>query len=234
MGLSTTIDAAGWRRAACALASALIVALIATPAIARLQSQTPKGIDLRGHWQLDPARSDDAKAVREAVRKALERERMPLRGPRQPPPIRRPDGGLESEGAGAVGGEHDDDAEDRSRRVSRWLRENEGFLASFDNPAELELDQRVDGTLRLHAGEDDTSCAPGERVAVTTLRGTTERSCGWEGRAFVVRLKPKERGAQRREDRYELDPTARRLVWTTSWTKGDLPDLRLRREYLRR
>lgn len=229
------------RRTRIVTAIALLGMFTSNAADARLQSATPKGVDLRGHWTLDAARSDDAQAVRETVRKALERERAFMRGSmraserdsRRAPPISRPDGGLESEGPGAVGEKQADESDERARNVSRWLRENEGFLASFGNPVAVDFEQSS-ASFRIRAGENDTTCTPGETVAVTDRRGTTERSCGWEGRAFVLRFKPKERGAQRREDRYELDAATQRLVWTTSWTKGDLPDLRLRREYVRR
>ncbi len=74
-------------------------------------------------------------------------------------------------------------------------------------------------------------CTPGEKTSVNDANGSATRSCGWDGKAFVVTLKP-ERGATR-EDRYALEADGARLVHTTTLKGGRMPEVSLRRVYVK-
>jgi hypothetical protein len=73
-------------------------------ALAGLKEKPPKGVQLAGLWQLDPYRSDDAKAVLDQARAQMEKDRGESGGGAGRGGMRRGGGGFPGGGGGYPGG----------------------------------------------------------------------------------------------------------------------------------
>ncbi|MFO1426017.1 MAG: hypothetical protein U1F11_03390 [Steroidobacteraceae bacterium] len=224
-----------------ALAAVAAAALLGFPAAhAGLRKDPPKGVSLAGAWQIDPVQSDDPEAVRAKMREQMQARREKMReraggfrgpsgdggfpggdgedgatGGERTPPL--PGGGPDAGGAGGGGMRHRGPPPDSDGALTRAER--------------LDVEQSP-GLLQFLTSEERLACTPGEKVSVSDRAGTGTRTCGWDGRAFIVRLE-RSRGPER-EDRYELEPGGQKLIHTTKLSGDHVPEVSLRRVYERR
>jgi hypothetical protein len=221
----------------------LVTAFAAANADAGTRDTAPRGVSLEGQWQLDPLQSEDSHAVRavlrEQMRQRMEQDRERHGGSRGGPPRDSGpmggDGRRGAPGGGAArGGSDDDEQAPPESRGLRHERDGPGRGAppelddALATPEHLEVRQAAT-ELEFRGADNSLSCEPGEKVSVTDGAGTGVRTCGWDGKAFVITLK-RDRGPKR-VDRFELDATGQRLIHTTRLSGGRMPDTALRRVY---
>jgi hypothetical protein len=222
---------------------------VAPCALAGLKSAPDRAVNLGGSWQLDVAKSDDAEAVRAKLREAMAKRRdsagvFGRRASAGGFQGRRGRGGSPGQGGtpGADGTSADaqttsdtdgptreDNAADAERSSAQSANARGVFAQALRNPAQLQIVQRAN-EFRIIAGEDDTSCEPGESVAVVDRIGAAQRNCGWQGRTFVVQLVRQNSGGKL-EERYDLSADGHTLTYTTILNATRIPELRLRRVY---
>jgi hypothetical protein len=238
-----------------ALLAALVSAsmLVAPLALAAgLKDKAPEGLKLDGtEWQLDPYNSDDAsEAVDRAGRKMQQQERQsggrevgggifggddPLgrHGPGDPngsgrfpsdrdTASRWPSGGRNSTDIDPTGGGGGVTMQWGGRRGSIF------FESLRTNPAKLGFSE---GKQYLTVTEDglETECEAGAKAPFSDSYGDGERTCGWNGRAWVIETK---RGRQfSRTDRYELSKDGKTLRYTTSASEEGVGRVTISRRY---
>jgi hypothetical protein len=216
---------------------------------AGLKNKPPEGVKLDGtEWQLDPYNSDDpGKAIDRASRQVREDNTVPgarrggvfggddplgRNGPRDPiggrgfpsdSGSRWPsDGGRNSGGIDPTGG---------GGNVSMTFGSARGsiFMESLrTNPAKLTFSE---GNQYVTVTEDglETECEPGTKAPFSDSYGDGERTCGWNGRTWVVETK---RGRQfSRTDRYELSKDGRTLRYTTHANEDGMGRVTIERRY---
>ena len=238
---------------------ALLVALVsasmlATPLAlaAGLKDKPPEGLKLDGsEWQLDPYNSDDAsEAVDRAARK-MQQQQQQSGGREVAGGIFGGDDPLGRHGAGDPngGGRFPSDRDTSSRWPSggrnstdidptggggavsmQWGgRRGSIFLESLrTNPAKLGFSE---GKQYLTVTEDglETECEAGAKAPFSDSYGDGERTCGWNGRAWVIETK---RGRQfSRTDRYELSKDGKTLRYTTSASEEGVGRVTISRRY---
>ena len=237
------------------LISACGVALFSTVAMAGLKEKPPKGVDLTGTWQIDPYRSDDAKAVLDQARSEMHDESSGGGG--RGGGMRRgggggfPGGGYPGGGSGGGGfpgggggfpgggggmGRHGGMGGHGGYGGSR---SGGGASGSGESPRQM-LDElaanpdklafaTTEHTLKVTAGEANTECAAGVKVAISDASGDGERNCGWDGRAWVIETA---RGKNfTRTDRYELSKDGKTLTYVTTATGSHMPRIKISRTY---
>jgi hypothetical protein len=232
------------------LASAvLLIAFASTTALAAgLKDKPPEGVKLAGtQWQLDPYHSDDAsEAIDRAGRKA------------EPSMPRSTNGGIfggeDSAGARFPGDPNRGFPPDRDR-TGRWppkdtdrtgaeidptggggsvamqwggRRGSIFFEALRSNPEKLTFSEG-NQSVTVSADGVDTECEAGVKAPFSDSYGDGERSCGWNGRAWVIETK---RGRQfSRTDRYELSKDGKTLRYTTAASEEGIGRVRIERRY---
>ncbi|MEJ1965337.1 MAG: hypothetical protein WDO56_28895 [Gammaproteobacteria bacterium] len=234
------------------LVLACSASLLSTVALAGLKEKPPKGVDLTGTWQLDPYRSDDPTAVLDEARTEMQEK-----GGSQGSGGRsggRMHGGMGGGmggggfpggggggfpgggggGGGGWGGGHGHHGGSGSRDSSS------GGSGSNDsgrgqmltdmaaNPDKLAF-ASSEHTLKVSAGDSNTECAAGVKVAISDASGDAERNCGWDGRAWVIETA---RGKNfTRTDRYELSKDGKTLTYITTASGTRLPKIKITRTY---
>jgi hypothetical protein len=222
-------------------------ATVATLALAGLKDKPPEGLKLAGtEWQLDPYNSDDpGEAIDRAARKA------------QQPSGERRTGGDIFGGDDPIGGRNPADPSNSGRfpsdSRSRWPdrgtnptdidptggggtvtmqwggRRGSIFFESLrSNPEKLTFSE---GSQNLTVTADglETECEAGVKTPFSDSYGDGERTCGWNGRAWVVETK---RGRQfSRTDRYELSKDGRTLRYSTSASEEGMGRVTIDRRY---
>lgn len=213
-----------------------------------LKDKPPEGVKLAGtEWQLDPYHSDDANAVIDrASRKVSTTPRAgggvfgddeddPMsrrnrgdtttggRFPSEPRTSTRwPDSGrnpIDIDPTGAGGGVTMQFGTQRGSLFFESLR---------TNPEKVSFSE---GNQSVTVTEDglNTECEAGKKEPFSDSYGDGERSCGWNGRAFVVETK---RGRQfNRTDRYELSKDGRTLRYTTTASEEGMGRVTIDRKY---
>ena len=220
-------------------------------AFAGLKEKPPKGVVLTGLWQIDPYRSDDPKAVLDKAREDAH-ESSSSGGGRANRGIFGGGGGTwgrsGSGGEGTWGGDDSDfpsrgggggrhggmgrhggcssSSADGSKR-SGWKSDQLADLNA--NPEKLSFED-VNQHLKVSAGENSTECAAGVKVAISDSAGDGERTCGWDGRAWVIETT---RGKNfTRTDRYELSKDGSTLTYVTTANGSRLPKIKISRTYI--
>jgi len=231
---------------------ALLLALTSASALAAgLKDKPPEGVKLAGtEWQLDPYHSDDAgEALDRAARKAAQPD-MPrtsgggvfgddgsagARFPGDPnrgfPSDRNRPGSSRSPLPDTRRGGAEIDPTGGGGAVSMQWGGHHGsiFLESLrSNPEKLSFSEGSQ-SVTVSADGVDTECEAGTKEPFSDSYGDGERSCGWNGRAWVVETK---RGRQfSRTDRYELSKDGRTLRYTTSASEEGAGRVTIERRY---
>lgn len=235
------------------IALLLAFASLSTSA-AGLKNKPPESVKLDGtEWQLDPYNSDDpGEAIDRASRKVEQRSAEP-RGSEP-----RTSGGIfgRDDPIGRRGGA-DDPIGGRgfpSDSGSRWPsgrdrnsgdidptggggnvtmtwggRRGSIFLESLrSNPEKLTFSEG-NQSVTVTADGLETECEPGAKEPFSDSFGDGERTCGWNGRVWVVETK---RGRQfSRTDRYELSKDGRTLRYTTYANEDGMGRVTIERRY---
>jgi hypothetical protein len=203
-------------------------------ASAGYSEKPPKGVVLAGtRWQLDPYRSDDpALALKQARDQIASRRRKVenVAGARPPggqggQPIGGKGPGGDPAGAEGAGGE----AGRGPPGERRGGPPGGGILDDLvKNPVKLVM-AGTGGTLRIDADEFGSECEVGNDTMLEDRFGYGVRTCGWDGRAWVVETRH-DRGPTR-IDRYELAKDGRVLNYSTSITGKGIPKVQITRTY---
>jgi hypothetical protein len=222
------------------------IAAISTGAMASLKEKPPKGVDLTGTlWQLDPYRSDDPTAVLDQARSEMQEKGSA--GGRGGGMRRGGGGGFPGGGGGGGGGfpggggggggwgGHHGGMGGGSRSSGSGGSSgtgNESPRQMLDdlgaNPDKLAFSS-TEHTLKVVAGEANTECAAGVKVAISDASGDAERNCGWDGRAWVIETA---RGKNfTRTDRYEVSKDGKTLMYVTTATGARMPKVKISRTY---
>jgi hypothetical protein len=229
-------------------------ALVAPLALAAgLKDKAPEGLKLDGtEWQLDPYNSDDAsEAVDRAARK-MQQQKQQSGGREVGGGIFGGDdplGGRHGPGDSNRSGRFPSDRD----TSSRWPPDGRGstdidptggggavtmqwgtargsifFESLRTNPAKLGFSEGKQ-YVTVTADGLETECEPGAKAPFSDSYGDGERTCGWNGRAWVVETK---RGRQfSRTDRYELSKDGRTLRYTTSASEEGIGRVTISRKY---
>jgi hypothetical protein len=234
------------------LQMALLLALLCAATLvlaAGLKDTPPEGVKLAGtQWQLDPYNSDDGgEALDRAARKAAEPS-MPrtvgggIFGGENDPGARRGPGDTTTSGRfptdrntgfpsgdGRRSTEIDPTGGGGSVNMQWGARRGSIFLESLrTNPETLDFSE-ANQYLTVTADGIETECEAGVKAPFSDSYGDGERSCGWNGRAWVVETK---RGRQfSRTDRYELSKDGRTLRYTTSASEEGFGRVSISRRY---
>ncbi len=177
---------------------------------------------LTGDWRLNEASSG---RVNVAVAD-LQSQLLKLTGQSHPSPAVRAAGPTPHSSAGRSSGQQATAIVVSAPRTGANLVEE--FLAHVPEGNDLAL-RVAPGVFTQQTGAGSEQCTPGVLLAVTLGHVGADEICGWNGRAFVVRIKP-EYGPTLTE-RYALAPTGE-LVLTLRLAGGGL-DVRLVRRYRR-
>jgi hypothetical protein len=103
------------------------------------------------------------------------------------------------------------------------------YLGQLEKNPDLLAFLAVNETLKVSADKVDTDCAAGAKVPIADSYGDGERSCGWDGRAWVVETKRGKRFT--RTDRYEVSKDGKTLMYTTTASGAQLPKIKISRVY---
>ena len=185
------------------LAGLLLAGCGVTPSNPR----APAGVDLSGHWRLNPSQSDQLDTLLAAVKDELD-----------PPLRRRMPESTDGEGARI-----------RSRRDEFvGPPRTKELIALLSQPDELTLTQSarelttkgVDGTRRYVFGEASV---------VSIVDGLGDQGVGWAGGQLVVSIRATD--GRRIEHLFGFAPDRQRLQITTTVSGGGLPSVRMKRVY---
>jgi hypothetical protein len=215
---------------------------LSTAALASLKEKPPKGVALNGLWRLDPYRSDDPDAVLAQARGQMGKGGE-SGGHRSGRGGYGRGGGFPGGGGGGFpgggrggwghgGGHHrtSDSSGDSQSSSSTSSPSPRGQLLKdlAANPATLDFSPG-EHTVKISAEQSDVECAAGVKVAVMDSAGAAERTCGWDGRAWVIET---DRGKMlKRTDRYELSKDGKTLTYTTTASGDRFPKLKITRTY---
>ena len=171
----------------------------------------PKGIDLSGDWQFNPALSDDVAEIM-AQRRAKLHERFTQERRKHRRDAREEVDGFQNPPPFAP---------------------DKDFAQSLALPAHLTITQAGSRLLvKSVAANGDIDTAEyqaGSKSVVSFGPGYADRISGWLGKAFVVSLRAASRD-ERKEQRYALDAHGRLLV-TTTLDGGGLPKTEIKSVY---
>jgi hypothetical protein len=227
---------------------ALLLAFASTALAAGLKDKPPEGVKLAGtEWQLDPYNSDDpSEAIERAARKTQQEnsgrraEPGDIFGGDDPLGRHRPGDPTDSD-------RFPSDGQSRSRwpdrtspdidptggggTVTMQLGGHRGgsiFLESLrSNPEKLTFEGNQSVTVT--ADGITTECEAGKKEPFSDSYGDGERTCGWNGRVWVVETK---RGRQfSRTDRYEISKDGRTLRYNTTASEEGLGRVSIDRRY---
>jgi hypothetical protein len=159
-----------------AVLAAAAVAVLSACGGPRLAADPPPSTELHGTWRLDPAASDDARAI---IVAALPKPRRaaPARGSLPDPPSRT-DGPGALPPRGAVEREPPEFAGGGAGTFARAFAEPARTLRIAGSPREFVLEQ--DGRRRRLSPGDETP------YSVTDRFGTRSVRAGWEREEFVI------------------------------------------------
>jgi len=221
--------------------SALSFLLVAALAgCASLSNRPPKTTDLSGDWQLNESLSDDPQALMRAHRQQMgggyghgthHRGGMPGMGMPNLAPLDLdgPDDGTGSTGSnggnGGYGGHHGGGG--GAGGFGGRRNANNEFLA---RPDKLSIKQDVH-ELHLVADGVPTDFTYGDKVMASVHNGAAERTSGWKGKDFVVKLDVTDGPKVTRS--YALSDDARQLTLTTEVSGASAPDIKFHSVYQR-
>jgi hypothetical protein len=196
-----------------------------------MDAEPASGVDLSGHWKLDPAASDDPQKLLDKMR-AEAFKIIDQRNNRPPPlPVRQrpgqaPNGGSstpdeEPPPAPPPPGTARPDPLRRSpmAHIIEDTAARGDFLTITQSPGEFLLDY---GTSRR-------SFTPGQRSVVSAESGVGDQNSGWKGKSYVIRVND-QNGPDVVEE-YSLGAGGKELLMKLTVSSGELPAVELKRVY---
>lgn len=211
-----------------ALFACAVLAPLCGCVASRFSADAPGGVSLAGSWKLDHAASDDPQKVltkmREQATKIIARQQAEVAartGTIPPDPDGPPPEGAAPSGPTNNGGPRRGDPLRRSPMAGmiRAMIDRGDFLTVRQSANEFVLDY---GTSRR-------SFTSGGHSVVSAEGGVGDQNCGWQGKAYVIRVKP-QMGPEVTES-YALSPDGVHLLESFSIASGELPSVTLRRVY---
>ena len=195
-----------------------------TAARAHFGETPPKGLVTDGVWLLNSKMSDDADRVVGAARENAHSERSSDPAPHV--------GGNTGGHRGSGGGRHGHrgaSTDDATAAVQTHGQSNDDILTGLEKNADRLSFKAQEGSVLITSGTDGFECDAGGKSAIEDGIGDAERSCGWDGRAWVVETNRGHAGL--RSDRYEFSKDGKTLTYTTLVTGGRFPKVKLKRVY---
>lgn len=225
------------------LVAGCVIAALSTAAVAGLKEKPPKGVDLTGTWQIDPYRSDDPTAVIDQARSDMQDKGS---GGGRGGMRRGGGGGFPGGGGGGGGGFPGGGGGFPGGGGGGFGRHHGGMGGSGSGSSGTESPRQMlndlaanpdklafstsEHTLKVIAGDANTECAAGVKVAISDASGDAERNCGWDGRAWVIETA---RGKNfTRTDRYEISKDGKTLTYVTTATGSRMPKIKISRTYM--
>jgi hypothetical protein len=218
--------------------SFLLVAALA--GCASLSNRPPKATDLSGDWQLNESLSDDPQALMRAHRQQMgggyghgmhHRGGTPEMGMPNfaPLDLNGPGDGTGNTGGtggyGGYGGHHGGGGGGGGSGFGVHRGANNEFLA---RPDKMSIKQEAQ-ELHLMADGVPTDFTYGDKVMASVHNGAAERTSGWKGKDFVVKLDVTDGPKVTRS--YELSDDAKKLTLTTEVSGGGAPDIKFHSVY---
>lgn len=223
-------------RASRSIVGALLMAATLTGCIgSNLKPETPNDVQLQGVWKLNRAASDDPEKILDTLRaEALKRVRRALNAPL--PSVSQSGGGQRRRGGGGQGGAVPDQPlpEDlpqqpgpgtdllRNSPTTHELRailQRSEYLTIRQSPEQMAFDY----------GTTVRSYTPGGHSVVSSENGVADQNTGWNGKQYVVNVKP-QLGPQVVEE-YALSPDGKQLIVKSHIGPFELSKVNLTRVY---
>jgi hypothetical protein len=205
------------RAAAWVLSASAVAALCAGCVGERVSADAPAGLSLAGSWRLDAAASDDPQKVlavmREQAAKIINRNAA-IQQARIAAGAAAPNDVPEERGP-----RRDPLHHSQMAHVLQDVMARGEYLIIHQGPEEIVFDY---GTSRH-------SFTPGAHSVVSSENGVADQKSGWNGRAYVIVIKPQMGPAV--TDSYALSGDGRRLVETLHIASYELPAQSLTRVY---
>jgi len=201
----------------------------------RLSADAPAGVQLQGVWRLNRTASDDPQKVIDAMRaEAIKRLRRIANAP-PPTPMAAPGGGRHR----GPPGQETDSSEQQQAQEALALQ-GPGMDPLRNSPmmhALSDILRRSDYiTVRQSAdqvafdyGVTARSYTPGGHSVVSSETGVADQVSGWEGKQYVVDIKP-QLGPPIAEE-YGLSPDGKQLIVKSHIGPFELPKVNLTRVY---
>jgi hypothetical protein len=200
-------------------------------------AQAPSGVRLGGAWKFDQSASDDPQKVIDQLRQAAAKiaSRRANQGPSLPPPgmgggrqgrrgqpVQQDQSGQQEDDAGLIG-PHGSDLLEHSPQMHA--------LMSFVSQGEyLTVHQEPEHFVLDYAGSG-RSFTPGEHSVVSAETGVADQVSGWQGKQYVINVKPQVGPAITEE--YGLSPDQQHLIAHLHVNGSELPKVDLKRVYTR-
>jgi hypothetical protein len=216
----------------------LVAAAVALAGCAtHMAAEPPAGVSLAGNWKLDPAASDDpqklldkmrAEAFKIIARQQAAQERAP------PPPPARPG----TRGANGASQSQDsvEESEPEPPTPANGHRPDPLRRSPMAHVIQAAVDRGNFLTVRQGAGEfvldygtSRRSFTPGAHSVVSAESGVGDQTSGWQGRAYVIRVRA-QMGPDVTEE-YTLSPDGSQLIDKLHVGGGELPAVDLVRIY---
>jgi hypothetical protein len=212
-------------------------------ALAHLADTPPKGVALDGKWAIDAGKRDDAETAVNKARDNITSARLngASSGAGGFPGGGGHRGGMRGGMGGMGGGRHshrDTSSEDASAEQksgqddsgNRPSHSHEDILTGLDKNPETIVVTKDDAALKISTESTGFESDAGGKSSIEDELGDAERTCGWDGRAWVVETNQGRAGM--RSDRYEVSKCGKTLTYTTQVSGGRFRKVRLTRVYL--
>lgn len=184
-----------------ALLGASIFLLSATPSLAAYKSAAPAGVDLSGHWKINPALSDDAEALlQERLAEERKNREKWLRRAREVDPLGIPPIGMPLPPPPSQDGEQQPKSPPQpqmQRARNRFEDELRRMLNISNTLSITQAGTRID----IVSAVDERRFDAGTRSQVSMPQGAlADSDVGWDGQWFVIERRA--RGGPRVTEKY--------------------------------
>ncbi len=218
-------------RAVAVLAAAMLSGCIGS----RLSSEAPPGAQLQGVWKLNRAASDDSQKIIAGLREeALKKIRRAMNAPPPVPVTGDEGGGSRRRGQGGGNAAAEPIPEDfppqhgpgmdplrnsPTMHVLREVLQRSDYLTIKQSAEQVSFDY----------GSTRRSYTPGGRSVVSSENGVADQTSGWEGKQYVVHIRP-QLGPVVVEE-YGVSPDGKHLVVKTHIGPFELSKVNLTQVY---
>jgi hypothetical protein len=218
--------------------TAVFLAAVLTGCIGgRLQPQAPTGVELQGVWKLNRGASEDPQKIIDAMRaEATKKIRSAMNAPPPATTVENGGGGQRHRGQGAGVDSTDQPPSDEFAQQALGpggdpLR-NSPTMHALRNVLQrsdfLTIRQGAE-QVRFDYGTTVRSYTPGGRSVVSSENGVADQTSGWDGKQYVIKIKPQVGPAMVEE--YGLSPDGKQLIVKTHIGPFELAKVNLTRAY---